>query len=295
MMPKDSVYGGWASSGEIDIMEARGRIPDVVGGTLHYGSGWPDNVYTGDEYKFPAGQTINEFHTYAIEWEPGEIRWYVDGVLYQTQNHWYTVGSDSLEKYSFPAPFDQDFYLQLNLAIGGNFDGGRLPDESLFDSPVAMEVDYVRVYKLTGRPYKEPVDPSKIADPIPDGAKQPDSTGNLVSDVNFEDGINDNDAGEDALFGEGWNYVHNSSFGGVANVSVEEINGTNYAKVDVINKGSQPYSVQLEQLTTLVKGRWYRFSFDAKADKNRTIDIKLGEARMHRQDNGLHIPIIRPT
>ena len=274
MMPTDGVYGGWAASGEVDIMEAKGRLPYVVGGTIHYGGGWPNNVYSSKNYDFPAGQSINEFHTYGIEWEPGEIRWYVDGNLFSTQTDWYTRGSTGEEKYSFPAPFDQEFYPILNLAIGGTFDGGLLPPDNLF--PARMEVDYVRVYELTGRPYKTPSEPGSEVEPLPPGARESDITGNLVADVNFEQGIKDNAEGVDAEFGEQWNFVHNAAFGGVATAAVDTVGGRNYAKIDVTAAGSQPYSVQLEQLTTLGKGRWYKFSFDAKADRNRTLIADLG-------------------
>ncbi len=267
-------YGGWAASGEIDIMEAKGRFPSNASGALHYGGISPNNVFTGKEYTFPVGQTINQFHTYALEWEPGEIRWYIDGILYQTQNNWYTKGDDGEEKYAFPAPFDKEFYLMLNLAIGGNFDGNVVPEDSMF--PAQMEVDYVRVYELTGRPYKTPAEPNIPKEPLPEGARQPDSTGNLVKDINFEQGIKDNREGVDAEFGEVWNFIYNEQFGGVATASVENIEGENFAKIDVTNSGKEPYSVQLEQHTTLGKGRWYRFSFDAKADKSRTLSTKLG-------------------
>ncbi|MCM8901468.1 family 16 glycosylhydrolase [Caldicoprobacter algeriensis] len=139
LMPAKSVYGGWAASGEIDIMEARGRIPNEVWGTIHYGGSWPNNTNNGGKYVFPEGQDITDFHEYAIEWEPGEIRWYVDGELYLTLNNWYSQGENQAAKYSFPAPFDQEFYIILNLAIGGNFDGGRVPPDDLF--PARMEVD----------------------------------------------------------------------------------------------------------------------------------------------------------
>ncbi|MDP4089212.1 MAG: carbohydrate binding domain-containing protein, partial [Bacillota bacterium] len=276
MMPKNDAYGGWAASGELDIMEARGRLTNQVSGTLHYGTLWPKNVYSGNTYTFPQGQSITDFHTYSIEWEPGEIRWYVDGVLYQKQNDWYTTGSDGEERYAYPAPFDQDFYIILNLAVGGNFDNGRQPDTSVFNSNPTMQVDYVRTYEMTGRPYKTPADPKIQVQPLPDGARIADSTGNLVNDVNFEKGIKDNQEGIDADFGDGWNFIHNAQFAGQAAVSVEAINDKNYAKVNVTNAGTQPYSIQLEQHTTLGQGRWYKFSFDAKADKNRTLNTKLG-------------------
>ena len=90
MMPEEDAYGGWAASGEIDIMENRGRLPEEVYGTLHYGASWPNNKYSGSTYSFPEGESTADFHTYGIEWEPREIRWYVDGKLYQTQNNWST-------------------------------------------------------------------------------------------------------------------------------------------------------------------------------------------------------------
>lgn len=272
MMPSDSIYGGWAASGEIDIMEARGRVPGETSGTLHYGASWPNNKYSGAPYYFPAGQTISEFHTYTIEWEPGEFRWYVDGNLFQTQNNWSTTNGE--EKYAFPAPFDQKFYLMLNLAIGGTFDGGLMPEGSML--PAQMEVDYVKVYELTGRPYKSPEEPSTPVESLPEGARQPDATGNLVMDVDYANGIKDNPEGMDAEFGDMWNFVCNAQFGGIADAAVDTLDGRNYAKIDVTNTGSQTYSVQLEQLTTLGKGRWYQYSFDAKADKNRTLITDLG-------------------
>jgi beta-glucanase (GH16 family) len=141
LMPKDDVYGGWAASGEIDIMEAKGRFPNTASGAIHFGGAWPNNTYLHAEYHFPSGQNINQFHVYAIEWEEGEIRWYINDVLYQTRNQWHTEG------HAFPAPFDQSFYVILNLAVGGTFDGGRIPPNELFNTPVIMEIDYVRVYQ----------------------------------------------------------------------------------------------------------------------------------------------------
>ncbi|MGB3544381.1 glycoside hydrolase family 16 protein, partial [Rubrivirga sp.] len=82
-----------------------------------------------------------DFYTFTTEWEPGEIRWYVNNVLYQTQtaDDWYTTGSDDPN-----APFDHDFHMILNVAVGGNLPGA--PDVST-TFPQTMEVDYVRVYQ----------------------------------------------------------------------------------------------------------------------------------------------------
>ncbi|WP_428786454.1 glycoside hydrolase family 16 protein, partial [Vibrio splendidus] len=106
MLPTDNKYGSWAASGEIDIMEAvnLNTLSDAAGaknddlesrvyGTLHYGRNWPDNVYKGQAAILPNGVNPTDgFHTYAIEWEEGEIRWYVDNIHYatQTQEGWYS-------------------------------------------------------------------------------------------------------------------------------------------------------------------------------------------------------------
>lgn len=138
MLPTDEKYGTWASSGEIDIMEFKGQEPDVVWGTLHYGSQWPGNKHTGDTYKLDKGNFTDDFHIFTLEWEEGSIRWYVDGKLTQTQTQWDTNGG------KFPAPFDQEFHILLNLAIGGGFLGN--PDGTT-KFPREMLVDYVRVYQ----------------------------------------------------------------------------------------------------------------------------------------------------
>jgi len=139
MLAQDSDYGGWAASGEIDIVEAvnlGGTGGNEVYGTIHYGGEAPANVFTGETYVVPTDATT-EFHTYAIEWDPTEIRWYVDGVLYAMQNSWFSTAAP------FPAPFDQPFYIILNVAVGGNFPGAPNAN-TVF--PVSMEVDWVRVY-----------------------------------------------------------------------------------------------------------------------------------------------------
>ena len=140
MLPTDWVYGGWAASGEIDIMENIGSEPSRVHGTLHYGGSWPNNTYSGAPYDLPSGNVYSTFHTYAVEWEPGQFRWYVDGVHYQTQTSWYSDAG------AYPAPFNQRFHMLLNVAVGGNWPGS--PNGSTV-FPQRMEVDYVRVYSTT--------------------------------------------------------------------------------------------------------------------------------------------------
>lgn len=140
MLPESDTYGGWAASGEIDIMEARGQQPGRVAGTIHYGGSWPNNVWSESVRMLPAGQTIADFHTYALEWDVSPspaLRWYVDDVLYATKTDWWSSGG------AYPAPFDKPFSLLVNLAVGGNYVG---PPDASTPFPSQMLVDYVRVF-----------------------------------------------------------------------------------------------------------------------------------------------------
>jgi len=142
MLPTDWVYGGWAASGEIDIMELLGHEPSKIYGTLHYGSTYPNNTHTGGSFTLPGGSFSDDFHLYTLEWDTTEFRWYVDGLQYLTQNQWYSSGN------AYPAPFDQRFHLLLNVAVGGNWPGN--PDSTTV-FPQTMMVDYVRVYKKASK------------------------------------------------------------------------------------------------------------------------------------------------
>jgi beta-glucanase (GH16 family) len=157
MLPQDEKYGGWGSSGEIDILEARGQKPGEVLGTLHFGSRWPANTESSTTYTLPERGTIADWHVYALEWEPGEIRWYVDDKLSATQSSWWSSSKVVGDRGARPtkesdlnpwlAPFDQPFYLILNLAVGGKFLGN--PDKTT-PFPAEMLVDYVRAYERVG-------------------------------------------------------------------------------------------------------------------------------------------------
>lgn len=151
MLPTDWVYGGWPSSGEIDIVEGvnLGIWGDEVHGTLHYGLPWPQWENHGQTLTM-GDNPADDFHVYAIEWEADEIRWYVDGVHYQTQQSsgWYNYiwqGQDEGFQVATPrAPFDQRFHLIMNLAVGGDWPGA--PDTG-WPEDREMLVDYVRVYQ----------------------------------------------------------------------------------------------------------------------------------------------------
>jgi beta-glucanase (GH16 family) len=124
---------GWPRAGEIDIMEWVGREPSQVFGTIH-GPGYSGGASFGGVHEF--GRDISEeTHTFAVEREPGEIRWYVDGVLYHR-----ATPADVAPN---PWVFDHPFFLLLNMAVGGTF-GGPVGADTVF--PQTYKIDYVRVY-----------------------------------------------------------------------------------------------------------------------------------------------------
>lgn len=125
---------GWPQSGEIDIMEFVGRNPTTIFGTIH-GPGYAGGQSFGGTYDFNA-PVPDAFHTYAVEWQPGRIVWYVDGIKYH----------EATPDHVAPNPwvFDHGFFLLLNMAVGGNF-GGPVGADTQF--PASMLVDYVRVYQ----------------------------------------------------------------------------------------------------------------------------------------------------
>lgn len=125
---------GWPQTGEIDIMEYVSRIPDEIFGTIH-GPGYSGGASFGNTYNFPGG-VAGSYHTFAIEWQPDRIEWYVDGILYHTANPADVAPNQWV--------FNDPIFLLFNLAIGGNF-GGTVSPALTF--PQEMAIDYVRVYQ----------------------------------------------------------------------------------------------------------------------------------------------------
>ncbi len=161
MLPAQDTYGGWAASGEIDLMEIVGEKPEEVLSSIHFGSSYPRRSLVTTTH--PLGDSlVSDWHTYAVEWEPGEIRFYVDQAHTATHRHWWSCGvlenGQGIEArgpedlHRWPAPFDQPFHLLMNVAVGGNFPGH--PNEAT-QFPAELVVDWVRVYDKVGG-YGEP-------------------------------------------------------------------------------------------------------------------------------------------
>ncbi len=125
----------WPDCGEIDVMENIGKEPTLVHGTIH-GPGYSGGNGIGKEYELPSKAAFSaDYHVFAIEWEQNELRWYVDGTLYQTRKPSDLSGKKWV--------YDHDFFILLNLAVGGQWPGN--PDNTT-KFPQTLTADYVRVY-----------------------------------------------------------------------------------------------------------------------------------------------------
>lgn len=130
----DITYNPWPAAGEIDIMEYVSRLPEEIFGTIH-GPGYNGGGSFSGIYDF--GERVDlEYHTYAVEWQPELITWYVDGIQYHQ-----ATPADVAPN---PWVFEKPFFLLLNFAIGGNFGG---PVDPANTYPQEYLIDYVRVYQ----------------------------------------------------------------------------------------------------------------------------------------------------
>ncbi|MEB0248726.1 MULTISPECIES: family 16 glycosylhydrolase [unclassified Mucilaginibacter] len=119
----------WPGCGEIDIMEHVGKLQNTIFSTMHY-PGHFGGGGVGSTTQNPTASTA--FHVYSMDWTPTAMKFAIDGVVFYTFDN------------SADKPFNQDFFLILNVAFGGNFGGPAVDPNFTAD---AMEVDYVRVYK----------------------------------------------------------------------------------------------------------------------------------------------------
>ena len=141
MLGTDIDQVNWPQTGEIDIMENVGRLPYRVFGTLH-GPGYSGGQNYGDTYDL-SNPVSNDYHVFAIEWQPDKIVWSVDGIKYftATPNDAFLQGKQWV--------YNHPFFILMNVAVGGNF-GGAVGADTTF--PQTMSVDYVRLFQTRPKP-----------------------------------------------------------------------------------------------------------------------------------------------
>jgi len=126
MMPTDSVYGGWPASGEIDLVEIRGNNMQEILSTVHYGSDPSNHKYQGGSYILSQENNLNEeFHELTFIWEENSMKFILDN-----QYSVFEISSNQIgfnENY----PFNEIFYLIINVAVGGNFVGNYINNSDL--------------------------------------------------------------------------------------------------------------------------------------------------------------------
>jgi len=137
LLSSDNSYGQWPSSGEIDIMEHVGFDLNNVHATIHCSAFNGQRGNQKSSSKIVPNSTT-EFHVYRIDWTPYSMKGFVDDEQYFE----YINDNTSFTTW----PFNKNFYMILNVAVGGNWGGAQGVDDTCF--PASMEVDYVKVYKI---------------------------------------------------------------------------------------------------------------------------------------------------
>lgn len=252
MMPtSENLYGQWPRCGEIDIMEVMGQATDTSYGTIHFGNPHSESQGT---YILKEGSFSDEYHIFSVEWEPGKISWYVDGNLIHTENDWYSI-TEGQGEITYPAPFDQPFYIILNLAVGGSWVG--YPDASTDIENAEYRIDYVRAYQRDS--YDENVE-KPVEEVI---IREPDENGNYINNGDFADA-------EDLTNESDWKFL--TALGGAATAEIKD----NEIFIDSTAEGTEEYSVQLVQPDIpMIKGSTYLISFDAYADADRIMKVAV--------------------
>lgn len=247
MMPQDeSFYGQWPKCGEIDIMEVLCDQTELAYSTIHYGE--PHGEQQGT-LKLEDSTFSEDFHEYSVEWEPGEIRFYIDNELVLTCNDWYSREGDTEKEY--PAPFNQPFFVQMNLAVGGDWPGN--PDSTTDFDNAEFQVDYVRVYQKPE--YDTNVEKPEVV------LREPDENGNYVNNGDFS-------VAEDLSDEEDWMFLLFN--GGQGSAEIVD----NTVVITSENAGTEEYSVQFLQPNMPMKqGSKYRVTYEAMASEERKMKV----------------------
>jgi beta-glucanase (GH16 family) len=139
MMGENRDVVGWSECGEIDIMELRGHTPNQISSTIHFKNSAGSHQFpTSKKKKLSFGDYSDEFHVISMEWDEYKIQFFVDDQRYSTIFH------NNFSHYNDSNPFRKEFYILMNVAVGGDF-GGNPNNSTIW--PQTMEVDYVRVYQ----------------------------------------------------------------------------------------------------------------------------------------------------
>ena len=254
MANDENVYGQWPRCGEIDCMEVMGQDTNKLYGTIHYGNPHAESQGT---YTIKDGEKSfsDDFHTFTCDWEPGKITWYVDGKKYHEESNWHstTEGQGTL---TYPAPFDQPFYIILNLAVGGSWVGN--PNETTNFKNNPFVVDYVRVYQKDS--YDENVTRPEVKF---EPTNEPDESGNYIKNSTFAEA-------EDLTDDTNWKFI--TALDGAATAEIKD----NSMVIKTEKAGTVDYSVQLVQANVpFEKGATYEVSFDAQASENRKMNVDV--------------------
>lgn len=254
MANDENVYGQWPRCGEIDCMEVMGQDTNKLYGTIHYGNPHAESQGT---YTIKDGEKSfsDDFHTFTCDWEPGKITWYVDGKKYHEESNWHstTEGQGTL---TYPAPFDQPFYIILNLAVGGSWVGNPNEETSFVNNPFV--VDYVRVYQKDS--YDENVTRPEVKF---EPTNEPDESGNYIKNSTFAEA-------EDLTDDTNWKFI--TALDGAATAEIKD----NSMVIKTEKAGTVDYSVQLVQANVpFEKGATYEVSFDAQASENRKMNVDV--------------------
>ena len=246
MMPQGRA--DWPACGEIDIMEVMGQETNKAYGTIHYGE--PHDQSQGTYTVSEKNNFADNYHTYACEWEPGKIIWYIDGVKFHEESDWFSAKSGQGEV-TYPAPFDQPFYMILNLAVGGSWVG--YPDATTTYDDQQFAIDYVKVYQ------KDRYD-ENVTKPVKNVTlRDPDAKGNYINNGDFS-------VQEDLTDDVNWKFL--TTLDGKGNAEIKD----KKMVISTQNAGTADYSIQLVQPNVpLQKGGIYKVTFEAYADEARSM------------------------
>ncbi len=250
LLPTDeSVYGEWPKSGELDVMETIGSKVHSCYGTAVFGEPLTSKQGTCE---LARSSFSSDFHEFTMEWEPGVISWYVDGNLYQKTDDWFTHTPGKTDP-DFPAPFNQNFQVQLELSVGGTWAGA--PNDATNLDKAEFLIDYVRIYQK--HEYDTNVERNVGV------FRNADATGNLIVNGDFRD---------DEKLDDEWYWAFQTFTTGEGKAEIAD----NTMTISTENSGSVDYSIQLVQAGLPARiGKKYKVSFDAWSDEPRSMIVDI--------------------